>query len=121
MPVLPLIGMSIVVHLLVILFASLFRMSRSPKKRRRKLIPHRHNEAFGKLIIVVIFGFAFVSAALMVRLSITEKHSTISFINDQLENGGPFIGIAEAVAPPVFWINQEPPGKPTNEVLSRQP
>jgi uncharacterized membrane protein len=90
--VVPFLGLSILVHISIIIFFNVFHITPSNwrKIRHRK----KFDTFWGSLIILSIFGFAFISAASLIRLSATEKHSTIDLIEN---NQVPLEHFADAI------------------------
>ena len=76
----PFVGLSIVAHIAIIIFYTIFRISPDNQKHREpnKIL----NKFFGFVIIIFIFSFVIVSGGSLVLLSVMEKHSTIVFIKD---------------------------------------
>jgi hypothetical protein len=78
MPLTPFIGLSILVHIVLIIVYKTFNIV--PSKKRTI----RHYSAFntwlGLVIITGVFSFVFVSAAFLVHASIVEEHSSINLI-----------------------------------------
>lgn len=83
MPLIPFFGISIIVHIILILVYHLFHLP-----PRTYVLPTKTN-AFrnwaGLLVILGVFGFVLVSATLLVRASIMERHSSFNYVRNHSE------------------------------------
>ena len=76
----PFIGLSILVHISIIIFFNIFHITPSNWQKIRQ---HRRlNTVLGSAIILSVVGFALVSAFFLVRASVDEKHSTLVFLEE---------------------------------------
>ncbi len=80
MPLTPFIGLSILVHIILIIVYKTFNIVPNAKRTVRQY--SAFNTWLGLVIITGVFSFVFVSAALMVHASIVEKHSSINLIRN---------------------------------------
>jgi len=80
MIIVPFIGLSILIHILIIIFYSTFHMGPSNKRQQNRYL--MFNKFFGSIIIIFVFSFVLISATSLIRLSVTDKHSTWGFIEN---------------------------------------
>jgi hypothetical protein len=80
MPFTPFIGLSIFIHITLIIVFKVFRLTPSNERVARR--SYKLNNWVSLLIITTIFSFTFTTAAILVRASIIERHSSINFIKN---------------------------------------
>lgn len=86
MPVVPFAGLSILVHLLVILGHTIARKYLNmPPKRGAKKEARLLALVFGYFIMVAIFLFVFLQASMLVYASMRDDHSTLSYAGMAIE------------------------------------
>ena len=74
----PFIGISILAHISIIIFYTVFHLT--PRKGQQTNNHKIFNKIFGSIIIITVFSFVSLTAFSLVRMSVEEKHSTIVFL-----------------------------------------
>lgn len=79
MPLTPFLGLSVLIHICIIVGYKLF--SRSPKKKPVKAKNVRLTRAIGVTTIFLVFIFVVTNATILVRASLVDKHSSVKFVS----------------------------------------
>lgn len=80
MPATPFIGISVLIHILIIVFHKVFRIKeREPRALR---LATRSQYAFSVFIVIAMFGLMLSTAIGLLAASVTERHSTVYLIED---------------------------------------
>ncbi len=83
MPLTPFIGLSVLIHISIIVINKLLR--RVPGENETTPIVKnstRKSIAYASLIIASVFTFVFINAGILIRASLTDSHSTVRFVNN---------------------------------------
>ncbi len=83
MPLTPFIGLSVLIHVSIIVINKLLR--RIPgEKETTPLVKTstRKTIAYTSLIIAAVFAFVLINAGILVRASLTDSHSTVRYVNN---------------------------------------
>lgn len=89
MPLTPFIGLSVFIHIILIIIFKIFHIN--PYNWNRKKRYSVINFWLSSIIIVTMFSFVLFSAGVLVHASIVEKHSNIIFIKNHLTLWSSFI------------------------------
>jgi hypothetical protein len=85
MPLTPFVGLSIMVHIVVIVGHRLFHWTpMKPESRKENVVAFVRFLGFG--IIGAVFAVVLISATVLVRASVKDKHSSIRFMGEVAEN-----------------------------------
>lgn len=75
MPIVPFIGLSILIHIFIIFLYKIF--SRKNQEYKHKVSLKVHKRWTSWLIILTVFVFIFVNAVFLVRASVIDRHSYV--------------------------------------------
>lgn len=123
MPFTPFVGLSVLIHVILILVYKIFRLK--PRKYvavREKTFGVRGNITYGFSLIIttVIFGVAFTSAEILVKNSLNDKNSTVQLISREYTLLSMYLK-AKAVVTPIIRTNDAlaEPATPTIDCQQR--
>lgn len=78
--VVPFIGLSVLIHIAIIVFFNVFHIT--PINWLRISRYKKISSFVGSVIILTVFTLAIFSASLLVRVSLQEKHSNLAFFEN---------------------------------------
>jgi hypothetical protein len=89
MPQTPFIGLSLIIHLFIIMINKLF--SWFPKRKEGKQSSILLTKIKSISIIIIIFSFVTFQAIILLRVSIIDKHSSLKYISKYVTEINEFI------------------------------